>query len=481
MTRTTTSSAHSAITTIDGAQVRPTIAGPTTCAPGPIELMLDSLETALAHLRAIDDGAVPTETERARAQDLWAPRRARRGPGGGLHALGMVGRGRRPWPRCPAAVVAMAERAPHHRARPDGPDMAAAALGYAERGWAVFPVATMMGDRCGYARACDRPAKHPLTRHGLHDATTDAPTVRGWWARHPGADIGVATGASGMVVIDVDAPDGEGSLARLDALGLRPEPTLTALTGGGGRHLVYAAGTTELHNTAGGLPGVGEALPGIDLRAQGGYIIAPPSVHASGARCRWEGPARALVPVPRWLHQVEVPVARPQPRAALGPLPTTGGTRYGLAALQDELATLGGAVPTTRNHQLNRSAFALGRLCAGAQLDAELAMGELTRVASSSGLGPGETAATIASGMTAGGRYPRVLSPSAPPRSATPCPKLGERNDLSAVGPGQASATPAPAPPTPSDQALAPSGAHQRHGLHAQLLARPEQPPVVQP
>jgi len=96
----------------------------------------------------------------------------------------------------------------------------------------------------------------------------------------------------GPGVIDVDTPDGGRSLERLDALGLQRAPTLVGLTGSGGRHLVDATGTTELHNTAGGLPGVGEPLPDIDLRAHGGYNVVAPRVHVSGTRCRWEGPAR---------------------------------------------------------------------------------------------------------------------------------------------------------------------------------------------
>ena len=355
--------------------------------------------------------------------------------------------------------------------------MGAAALRYAERGWAVLPVAGMVDGRCGCARPCDRPAKHPLTHHGLLDATTDAATIRGWWARHPGANIGVATGASGLVVIDVDTPDGEGSLARLDALGLRPEPTLTALTGGGGRHLVYAAGTTELHNTAGGLPGVGEALPDIDLRAQGGYIVAPPSMHASGARYRWEDPARAVAAAPRWLQPVTVAVAHPGPRPALGPLPTTGGTRYGLVALEGELTTLGAAGGGTRNHQLNRSAFARGRLCAGGQLDAGLAVGELTRVATGIGLGPSETAATVASGMAAGKRYPRVPSPSAPPPPTRRRQLLERDSGASGVALGRASPAAAPAPAAPARPG--PEGRHE-HRTQA-LRAEAERPPVIQP
>jgi len=279
----------------------------------------------------------------------------------------------------------------------------------------------------------------------------------------------VATGASGLVVIDVDMPDGERSLGRLDALGLHRAPTLVGLTGGGGRHLVYAAaaggGAPGLHNTARGLPGVGEALPDIDLRAQGGYIVTPPSMHASGARYRWEDPARAVAAAPRWLQPVTVAVAHPGPRPALGPLPTTGGTRYGLVALEGELTTLGAAGGGTRNHQLNRSAFALGRLCAGGQLDGGLAVGELTRVATGIGLGPGETAATITSGMAAGQRYPRVPSPSAPPPPTRRRQLLERDSGASGVALGRASpaAAPAPAAPAHLTAALPRPGAEGRH------------------
>jgi len=380
-------------------------------------------------------------------------------------------------------VAVAAYAGPHGR-----PDMGAAALRYAERGWAVLPVAGMVDGRCGCARPCDRPAKHPLTHHGLLDATTDAATIRGWWARHPGANIGVATGASGLVVIDVDMPDGGRSLERLDALGLHRAPTLVGLTGGGGRHLVYAAGgggVPGLHNTARGLPGVGEALPDIDLRAQGGYIVAPPSMHASGARYRWEDPARAVAPAPGWLQAVTVPVAHPGPRPALGPLPTTGGTRYGLVALEGELTTLGAAGGGTRNHQLNRSAFALGRLCAGGQLDAGLAVGELTRVATGIGLGAQETAATVASGMDAGQRYPPVPSPSAPPQP-TRRRQLLERDSGASSGAalGRASPAAAPAPAAPVHLTAAPArpGAEGRHEPRTHTLgAEAEQPPVIQP
>src|SRR5207244_5146537 len=118
-----------------------------------------------------------------------------------------------------------------------------AALGYAACGWRVFPLhAPRVGGCTCRRRDCDRPAKHPRTEHGLHDATVDSAVVRRWWAQWPEANVGVVTGtASGFWVLDVDVHHGgDDSLADLehrhDAL---PE-TVHALTGGGGRHLLFA-------------------------------------------------------------------------------------------------------------------------------------------------------------------------------------------------------------------------------------------------
>ncbi|MGH9023116.1 MAG: bifunctional DNA primase/polymerase, partial [Acidimicrobiia bacterium] len=114
-----------------------------------------------------------------------------------------------------------------------------AALAYAARDWAVFPLHTILGGTCSCRRACAHPAKHPLTRHGLLDATTDAATIGAWWARWPWAGVAVATGRrSGLVVVDVDPRSGgHESLRRLQSLMGSMPATLTALTGGGGTHL----------------------------------------------------------------------------------------------------------------------------------------------------------------------------------------------------------------------------------------------------
>lgn len=141
-----------------------------------------------------------------------------------------------------------------------------AALRYASDGWHVFPLQPR--------------GKAPLTPHGFKDATRDPDLIRSWWSRWVDANIGIATGEpSGVSVIDVDL--GKGGEESLDALiaahGGDFLNTYTVQTGSGGVHLFYK-------NVPGLGCSAGTLAPGIDVRAEGGYVVAAPSVHASGNR-----------------------------------------------------------------------------------------------------------------------------------------------------------------------------------------------------
>src|SRR5262249_31309904 len=152
-----------------------------------------------------------------------------------------------------------------------------AALDYAERGWMVFPLHTVGGQACSCGSGdCSNPGKHPRTRYGVKDATTDPEQIRIWWSSWPDANVGIATGAgSGLVVLDLDAKaEGEASLAALEAVHDLLPPTVTASTGGGGRHLLFAHPGVELRNSAGKLGA------GLDVRGDGGYVVASPSRHS---------------------------------------------------------------------------------------------------------------------------------------------------------------------------------------------------------
>jgi hypothetical protein len=159
------------------------------------------------------------------------------------------------------------------------------ALEYAAASIPVFP-ATPRG-------------KVPLTTHGFRDATTDADTIRLWWAKWPHANIGIPTGdASGLFVVDVD-PKSNGHYAfdGLIEVHGQPPPTPKSKTQSGGTHLFFRH-RPGLRNSA------GKIGPGIDTRGDGGYIIAPPSIGEHGTY-EWEDGAEladiAPPEVPEWL------------------------------------------------------------------------------------------------------------------------------------------------------------------------------------
>jgi hypothetical protein len=167
-----------------------------------------------------------------------------------------------------------------------------AALDYAHRGWPVFPChwPTQRGCSCG-KHDCDRIAKHPRYHaqdlpHGLHSASTDETQIRRWWHRWPHANVAIRTG-DGLVVIDLDPRHhSDVSQELLEANGCAFPQTVEDLTGAGGRHLWYQHAGGAVPNSVGS-EGQGLA-PGIDVRGAGGYVIAPPSLHASGRRYEWE-------------------------------------------------------------------------------------------------------------------------------------------------------------------------------------------------
>lgn len=150
-------------------------------------------------------------------------------------------------------------------------DFLGQALQIASLGWPLFPLHEP-GCSCGRPK-CPREGKHPRTRNGLKDATTDAAQIRKWWQRWPTANIGLRTGF-GLVVVDIDGQPGKESARRL-----RLPLTVTTRTGRG-HHLFYRCETT-IRNSRGRLGA------GIDVRGENGYVILPPSRHVSGRRYGW--------------------------------------------------------------------------------------------------------------------------------------------------------------------------------------------------
>jgi hypothetical protein len=280
-----------------------------------------------------------------------------------------------------------------------------AALGYARRGWRVFPVAA--GRK-----------KPPAVRDWETRATTDPARIERAWTA--GAfNIGIACGPSGLVVVDLDRArpdqvpppayrqpgicDGGDVLAVLADANDQPLPidTYTVRTGSGGTHLYFEAPAgMQLRNSAGRLGWL------IDTRAHGGYVVgAGSSVHR-----RPYSVAHDTMPatLPSWLaERLTDPEPTPKP-TAVSAVQTS--PAYAAAALRGELDRVLAAREGTRNHTLNAAAFALGQLAVGGLLSRQLVEDALTLAGQAIGLDPRECGATIRSGLDAGARTPRTAA-----------------------------------------------------------------------
>jgi hypothetical protein len=267
--------------------------------------------------------------------------------------------------------------------------MLATALKLARHGLAVFP--------------CGPRAKHPMTPHGCKDATTERAVIRHWWRVDPEANLGLATGAiSGIFVLDVD-PDhgGEDSLASLLGCHGGLPQTVESLTGGGGRHLLFRHPGFPVRNLVG-------FYDGLDIRGDGGFIIAPPSVHPSGQRYRWApGNPRQPADAPGWL----LDIVREPDRVRVIPegRPVVTPSRYAAAAVRRACAAVAGAAPGTRNSALNSEAFGIGQLVGAGMLDEEDAAYALALAAFDCGLERDEIESTLRSGLHAGMARPREV------------------------------------------------------------------------
>jgi hypothetical protein len=270
---------------------------------------------------------------------------------------------------------------------------------------------------------CGQPAKHPLASlvpHGVKDATTNRARVLAWWTRHPQANIGLACGHL-FDVLDVDGPAGDRAIGQLAAAhGLASSGPLVR-TGGGGWHFYLApTGLGNVHP---------RSLDHVDWRGRGGYVVAPPSRHASGHPYQWLA-GRALDtppgPVPAVLLE------RLQPRQLQRPpgpdqLPTAAdgsGERYARAALAEELARVAAAPVGQRNRQLWESTRNLYNLVATGALDQREVDQGLLAAADRCGLltdEPRQTRRTLASGRQVGLAHPgRPAYPTSPEPTRAP-------------------------------------------------------------
>ncbi|MGW0839466.1 bifunctional DNA primase/polymerase [Streptomyces sp. NPDC002787] len=277
-----------------------------------------------------------------------------------------------------------------------------AALDAAERGWHVFPL------RPGTKRpALHGEASCPGTgpcaaghRKWEQRATTDPALIRATWSRGP-YNVGIATGPSGLVVVDLDmpkdnkgradAPCGATTFAALCERAGHPVPTTyRTRTASGGQHLYFTAPTgVRLTNTAGTIGAL------VDTRARGGYVVAAGSTTPAGTYELLYGPVAA--PLPLWLLSILRPAPKPV-QAPSGPVAAQS-SRYADVALDSETRNVAGAQVGEREAKLFRAARALGRFVAWGDLPRQGVEQALQEAGERAGLTAAECRSTLRSAL----------------------------------------------------------------------------------
>ncbi|MFJ7098765.1 bifunctional DNA primase/polymerase [Streptomyces mirabilis] len=331
----------------------------------------------------------------------------------------------------------------------------------ARRGWPVHPLAAGRKTPAANCTQC-RTTPHPPAEcpclpagrwcHGFHAATLDQRHITQWWGAHPEFGVGIACGPAGLVVIDIDAhltqpptrdrilpgipigddidltglANGFHTLAVLAALRGQRSPaeddtTLRVRTPSGGLHVWYrAADNRRWRCSAGSSQGTALAWQ-VDVRAHGGYIIAPGTTTRDGTYVPLDS-VREPASLPIWLAQElertghlpasSIPAPRPvPPRAQQAVLAAGGGRDRIQRMLASVLAPIEACGHVTEgagfSDTLNRAAYTLGGLVAAGRLTEDEAELALTQAAAAARPGQERRAAQIIrSGMTAGRQHP---------------------------------------------------------------------------
>jgi hypothetical protein len=153
---------------------------------------------------------------------------------------------------------------------------------------------------------CKPRNKEPTTGHGFKDATVDPATIERWWTAAPENNLAVACGAvSNVFVLDIDGSDGEFELRKLEAAHGTLPPTVESITAKG-RHIFFRHPGRPITSTV-------RKFCGVDIRADGSYVVVPPSIHPSGRPYQWSVDcAKVIAPAPDWLIAI---VCAPASRA----------------------------------------------------------------------------------------------------------------------------------------------------------------------
>jgi hypothetical protein len=265
-----------------------------------------------------------------------------------------------------------------------------AAAFYVGLGWKVFPLA-----------AGSKIPAIPASKggKGFKDATVDTDLIARWQRTYPNANIGIATGAaSGIIVVDIDPRNGGNiSITRLAGSGLILPRVPEVRTGNGGRHLFFAF----QHGIKASKDRIGK---GIDLKADGGYVVGAPSAIAAsaqgpGGQYRWmrEPSSPELPRLPRWAVDKLTPKPRALPRFEQA-VSAEGAER----SLEGMACSLSRASIGHRNSLLNWAAYTAGHMVREGKIAASTVSSRLTQAALAAGLPLSEVQRTIASGLSGG-------------------------------------------------------------------------------
>jgi hypothetical protein len=189
-------------------------------------------------------------------------------------------------------------------------ELLAAVLDYASRGWRVIALHHMtvyngqLVCSCRRRGECKAPAKHPMFSKWRAVATVDPDRLKSWWRAWPRANVGILMGGmTSTVCIDIDGEKGRESLAQLEEEhGALPE-TLMQSTGrvGGGEHRLFHVDQFYLD----WIKNRAAIAPGIDVRAEGGLIVAAPSIHPTGATYAWRN-TTPIAELPEWMFKLAI-------------------------------------------------------------------------------------------------------------------------------------------------------------------------------
>lgn len=277
---------------------------------------------------------------------------------------------------------------------------------YVAQGWPVFPCRSHAEEHVDQATGeiITLGEKTPLTPNGFKGATRFPRIIERWWSDWPDAAVGLPTGEkTGFFALDIDnKPGGANGFDWLSEMEAEHGPlpdTARVTSPNGGLHIYfkYVVGTRNR----------GALGAGVDIRSEGGYVLAAGSTMANGRSYKWETDTREIADAPAWLLDLLLP--KSAPAHTQYSLSAATNNAYVDAAVDRELADLAGAPMGTRNNALNDAAFSIGTIVGAGALGEAEARALLQDVARGWGRDWSRCCKTIENGLKAGTQNPRHI------------------------------------------------------------------------